>query len=63
MKLRVSLMAQATMAALRERAAHEPEEAARLHEDAGELAYIRSQPTADDVILLGLGAAPAGATA
>ena len=55
MKLRVSLMAQSTMAALRDREARMPAEAERLRADAGELRYIRSQPTADDVILRSIG--------
>jgi hypothetical protein len=45
MKLRVSLMAQATMTLLR-------------GADAIELGYIRSQPTADEAILRGIGALP-----
>jgi hypothetical protein len=44
MKLRVSMMAQATMASLS-------------GSDAKELAYIRVQPTADDIILRSIGAA------
>jgi len=44
MKLRVSLMAQSAMAALGDRA------------DASELRFIKSQPTADDIILRSIGA-------
>ena len=44
MKLRVSLMAQSTMASWRG------------PEDLSELGYIRSQPTADDIILRSIGA-------
>jgi hypothetical protein len=44
MKLRVSVMAQSTMALLRDRG-----------EDASELRYIKSQPTADDLILRSIG--------
>jgi hypothetical protein len=44
MKLRVSLMAQSTMAALRGRA------------DVSELGYLKSQPTADEIILRSIGA-------
>jgi hypothetical protein len=43
MKLRVSLMAQSTMTALGNR------------EDASELGYIKSQPTADEIILRSIG--------
>jgi hypothetical protein len=46
MKLRVSSMAQATMIALGDRA------------DASELRFIKSQPTADDIILRSIGALP-----
>jgi hypothetical protein len=48
LKLRVSLLAQATSGVLRSRS--EPTAAA----DAAELAYIKSQPTADDRILRSL---------
>jgi hypothetical protein len=44
MKLRVSVMAQSTMASLRDRG-----------EDASELRYIKSQPTADELILRSIG--------
>jgi hypothetical protein len=56
MKLRVSLMAQSTMASLRGRADSCPDDAPQLHTDASELRYIKSQPTADEVILRSLGA-------
>ena len=56
MKLRVSLMAQSTMASLRDRADSCPEDAPQLHADANELRYIKSQPTADEIILRSLGA-------
>ena len=46
MKLRVSLMVQAAMSLLRG------------PEDVSELRYITSQPTADDIILRGIGALP-----
>ena len=46
MKLRVSLMAQSTMTALGS------------GEDARELGYIKSQPTADEIILRSLGVLP-----
>jgi hypothetical protein len=46
MKLRVSLMAQSTMTSLTGRA------------DASELGYIKSQPTADEIILRSLGVLP-----
>ncbi|HET8646716.1 MAG TPA: hypothetical protein VFO85_14575, partial [Vicinamibacteria bacterium] len=55
MKLRVSLMAQAAMATLRARAEAAPADAERLRADAGELGYIRWQPTADTLILRSLG--------
>ena len=47
LKLRVSMMTQATAAALRSRG---------LAAEAGGLGYIKSQPTADDKILRGFGA-------
>lgn len=56
MKLRVSLMAQSTMVSLRGRADSCPDDAPQLHADASELRFIKSQPTADDVILRSLGA-------
>ncbi|HEX2339257.1 MAG TPA: hypothetical protein VHI98_02145 [Vicinamibacterales bacterium] len=49
MKLRVSLMAQATMAAL--------SGSSLSGSDASELGYIKAQPTADEVILRSIGAA------
>jgi hypothetical protein len=55
MKLRVSLMAQSTMAALRDREELMPGDASQLRADASELGYIKSQPTADDVILRSIG--------
>lgn len=57
MKLRVSLMAQSTMAALRERESQLPADGGQLRADASELGYIKLQPTADEIILRGLGAA------
>lgn len=57
-KLRVSLMAQSTMASLRSRADQTPADAEQLRADAVELGYIRSQPTADEVILRSIGAFP-----
>jgi hypothetical protein len=58
MKLRVSLMAQSTMTALRAREQLAPTEARQLRADASELCYIKSQPTADEVILRSLGVLP-----
>ena len=55
MKLRVSLMAQSTQAALRSRQRVAPRHARQLEEDASELGYIKSQPTADATILRGIG--------
>jgi hypothetical protein len=62
-KLRVSLMAQATTIALRGHGAVTAGNADRMR-DASELEYIRFQPTADDRILrsLGVPAAPASLT-
>jgi hypothetical protein len=57
MKLRVSLMAQSTMASLRDREDLTPANAQQIRADASELCYIKSQPTADDVILRSIGAA------
>ncbi len=51
MKLRVSLMAQSTMASLRDREDRTPAEAQQLRADASELGYIKWQPTADEIIL------------
>lgn len=56
MKLRVSLMAQATMTSLRGREGLTLEDDPRLRADASELGYIKSQPTADEVILRSIGA-------
>jgi hypothetical protein len=58
MKLRVSLMAQSTMAALRDREGLTPRDEPQLRADASELGYIKSQPTADEVILRSIGALP-----
>jgi hypothetical protein len=58
LKLRVSQMAQSTMASLRRREERTPADAARLRADASELAYIKRQPTADDVILRSIGVLP-----
>jgi hypothetical protein len=58
MKLRVSLMAESTRAALGGRKDRAPADAPRLRADAAELGYIKSQPTADEIILRSIGAAP-----
>jgi hypothetical protein len=58
MKLRVSLMAQATMVALRGQEELTAVDAQQLRADASELCYIKSQPTADDIILRSIGVAP-----
>jgi hypothetical protein len=58
MKLRVSLMAQWTMASLRGREERTPVDAQQLRADASELGYIRSQPTADEMILRSIGVLP-----
>jgi hypothetical protein len=58
MKLRVSLMAQSAMAALRAREEQSPADASQLRADASELRYIRSQPTADEIILRSIGVPP-----
>jgi hypothetical protein len=58
MKLRVSLMAQSTMASLRNREDLIPADARQLRADASELCYIQSQPTADEMILRSLGVLP-----
>jgi hypothetical protein len=55
MKLRVSLMAQSTMAAMRDREALAPADAQQLRADASELCYIKAQPTADEIILRSIG--------
>lgn len=53
LKLRVSLMAQATAMALRDRADSSTADAQVLAADASELGFIKSQPTADEKILRG----------
>jgi hypothetical protein len=58
MKLRVSLMAQSTMISLRDREDLTPADAQQLRADASELGYIKSQPTADEMILRSIGALP-----
>jgi len=58
MKLRVSLMAQETMTALRDREGLTGEAARQLRADASELCYIKSQPTADEIILRSIGVIP-----
>jgi hypothetical protein len=58
MKLRVSQMAQSTMASLRGREDGAPTDAQRLRADASELGYIKSQPTADEIILRSIGVPP-----
>jgi hypothetical protein len=64
LKLRVSLLAQATMASLRDRDDRPGPDAVQRHADASELGYIKWQPTADDVILRSLGVpSPAQASA
>lgn len=55
MKLRVSLLAQSTMAALHDLEVADAGDARQLRTDASELSYIRSQPTADKQILRRLG--------
>ena len=58
MKLRVSLMAQSTMTSLRGRGDLTPADARELGADASELSYIKSQPTADEIILRSIGILP-----
>jgi hypothetical protein len=58
LKLRVSLMAQSTMAALRALEERMPDQCQPLRTDASELRYIKFQPTADEVILRSIGALP-----
>ncbi len=58
MKLRVSLMAQSTMTSLRDREDVTPVDGQQLRADASELGYIKSQPTADEVILRSIGVLP-----
>jgi hypothetical protein len=55
MKLRVSLMAQSTMARLRGREELALADARQLRADASELGYLKSQPTADETILRSIG--------
>jgi hypothetical protein len=55
MKLRVSLMAQSMMARLRRLAELTPTDAEQLRTEASELSYIKSQPTADAMILRSIG--------
>ena len=55
LKLRVSLLAQSTVAALRHRAASTAADAERLAADAAELCCIKSQPTADEKIMRSFG--------
>jgi hypothetical protein len=55
MKLRVSLMTQATMAVLCDRARLASADSRQLRADASELCYIKSQPTADETILRSIG--------
>jgi hypothetical protein len=56
MKLRVSLMTQSTMTLLRGREDLTLADAQQLRANASELCYIKSQPTADDIILRSIGA-------
>ena len=58
MKLRVSLIAQSTMTSLSDREDLAPADAQRLRADASELGYIKSQPTADEIILRSIGVLP-----
>ena len=62
MKLRVSLMAQSTMAALRSREGLAPTAASQLQADASELGHIKRQPTADETILRSIGALSEGSS-
>jgi hypothetical protein len=57
MKLRVSLMAQSTMGFLHDQEELTPADAQQLRVEASELRYIKSQPTADDIILRRMSAA------
>jgi hypothetical protein len=61
MKLRVSLMAQSTMDVLRGREDLTSADAQRARADASELCFIKSQPTADEIILRSIGVHPRGA--
>jgi hypothetical protein len=58
MKLRVSLMAQSATSSLRAREDPASADALQLRADASELCYIKSQPTADEIILRSIGALP-----
>jgi hypothetical protein len=58
MKLRVSLMTQSTVASLRGQEDGTSAKAQQLRADASELCYIKSQPTADEIILRNIGALP-----
>jgi hypothetical protein len=58
MKLRVSLMAQSIMTSLRGREDVIRADAPQLRADASELCYIKSQPTADEIILRSIGVLP-----
>jgi hypothetical protein len=58
MKLRVSLIVQSTITALRVREHLTFADARQLRADASELGYIKSQPTADDIILRSIGVLP-----
>ena len=58
MKLRVSLMAQSAMASLCGREDLNPADAQQLRADASELRFIKSQPTADEIILRNIGIRP-----
>jgi hypothetical protein len=58
MKLRVSLLAQSTMTSLCARADLTPADAQQLRAEANELCYIKSQPTADEIILRSIGVLP-----
>jgi hypothetical protein len=53
-KLRVSLMAQSAMGSLHDREHLTPADARQLRAEASELGFIKSQPTADEIILRGL---------
>ena len=55
MKLRTSMLAQSTMAALHDLEVTDARDAQQLRADASELSYIKSQPTADKQILCRLG--------
>jgi alkylation response protein AidB-like acyl-CoA dehydrogenase len=58
MKLRVSLMAQSMMNVLSGLEGVTPADAQQLRAEASELAYIKSQPTADELILRSIGVVP-----